>query len=119
MIACERDRFEVVKLLVEQYGANIDHQDEVIPSAYYHKRHHITCLIEFDDYKYTYFNYSQEGYTPSFVAVKEYNLDIVSYLRSKGADLKLKAKNVCRIYYVVACDKFQRTLYFFFILPFS
>jgi len=95
MIACERDHIEVVKLLVEQYDANINHQDEVIPSAYYNRRNHITCLIDFDDYKYTYFNSSQEGYTPSYVAVKKKNLDIVSYLRSKGADLKLKAKNVC------------------------
>ena len=34
MVACEKDYIEVVKLLVEKYVANIDHQDKVMQSDY-------------------------------------------------------------------------------------
>ena len=89
MVACEKDYIGVVKLLVEKYGANINHKDQVMQSDHCHSSHHITCYI-----------YSQDGYTPSYVAVKEYNLDIMFYLKSKGADFTLKA-NVCRMHYAV------------------
>ena len=44
MVACERGNIEVVKLLVEKYDANINHQDEVMQSDYCHSIHHITCF---------------------------------------------------------------------------
>ena len=86
-MACENDYMEVVQLLVEKYDANINHRDKVMQSVYYDSKHHITCFI--------YIYYSQDGYTPSYVAVKEYNLDIMFYLKSQGADFTLKAE-VCR-----------------------
>ena len=88
MEACENDYIEVVKLLVEKYDANINHQDQVIQSAYCLKSpYNLFCLNI----------YSQDGYTPSYMAVKENNQDIILYLKSLGA---LKAK-VCRSYYDV------------------
>ncbi len=89
MVACEKVYMKVVQLLVEKYDANINHQDKVMQSVYYDSKHHITCFI--------YIYYSQDGYTPSYVAVKEYNLDIMFYLKSQGADFTLKAK-VCKTY---------------------
>ena len=44
MVACERDYMEVVKLLVEKYKANINHQDKVMQSVYYDSKHHISCF---------------------------------------------------------------------------
>ena len=44
MVACKEGCIEVVQLLVEKYGANIDHQDEVMKSYYCHSSHHITCF---------------------------------------------------------------------------
>ncbi len=44
MVACERDYIEVVKILVEKYDANINHQDQVIQSDYSHSSQHITCF---------------------------------------------------------------------------
>ena len=46
MVACEKDYMEVVKLLVEKYVANINHQDKVMQSDYCQiiNSHHITCF---------------------------------------------------------------------------
>ena len=44
MVACERDNIEVVKLLVEKYDANINHQDKVMQSDHSHSSHHIICF---------------------------------------------------------------------------
>ena len=46
MVACEKDYIEVVKLLVEKYVANINHQDKVMQSDYCQiiNSHHITCF---------------------------------------------------------------------------
>ena len=46
MVACEKDYIEVVKLLVEKYVANINHQDKVMQSDYFQiiNSHHITCF---------------------------------------------------------------------------
>ncbi len=84
MVACEKDYIKVVQLLVEKYDTNINHKDKVMQSVYFDSKHHITC--------FAYIYYSQDGYTPSYVAVKEYNLDIIFYLKSQGADFTLKAK---------------------------
>ena len=44
IVACERDYIEVVKLLVESYKANMNHQDEVMQSDHHHSSHHIICF---------------------------------------------------------------------------
>ena len=46
MVACEKDYIEVVKLLVEKYVANINHQDKVMQSDYCQiiNSHHINCF---------------------------------------------------------------------------
>jgi hypothetical protein len=38
------DYIEVVKLLVGEYKANINHQDKVMQSAYHDSKHHIICF---------------------------------------------------------------------------
>ena len=44
MVACEKDYIQVVKLLVEIYKANMDHQDQVIQFGYCHSSHFINCF---------------------------------------------------------------------------
>jgi hypothetical protein len=44
MVACERDYIEGVKILVGEYKANMNHQDEVMQSVYYDSKHHIICF---------------------------------------------------------------------------
>lgn len=101
MVACERGRPDIVRLLVES-GAGVNHQDRwgntaimrtITPGGRGSKKRILECVQTLLDHNADINLTDMEGETAVFMAMKEYNDWFFDFLAKSGANIELPNKN--------------------------